>query len=408
MKVILVDVDCLRADRLACYGSPAGLAPAIDGLAEAGTVFSHAITAADTTGPSHATIFTSSYPFVHHFNRNAMRFPKGLPMLGRLLQQAGIATGAAVGVEHLSTFFRFGEGFDAYFNSHWLDGFFHYATQVRLPGFRLSTLLDKIRRRFPRLDTHSCSAAAINRRILPWIGRNAARSFFAWLHYFDLHYPYNGEAGYEARVSYVDQHVGELVARVEQLGIAGETVFIVISDHGEAFGEHGRFQHKNAGCYEETIRIPLILSGGNLPAGRRIVSQVRTVDLAPTILALLGQPRPREFQGLSLLPWLEGRRQDELVALSYGYPADRAAKCIRAGGWKYICRPDGQDELYHLETDPHEQQNLIGGEPARLKELKLLFFDLESHPEAGVSGDSGPEEEDDALIRHMLEGLGYL
>jgi arylsulfatase A-like enzyme len=133
-----------------------------------------------------------------------------------------------------------------------------------------------------------------------------------------------------------------------------------------------------------------------------VESQVRTIDLAPTILDLFGLPKPREFQGVSLLPWIHGERDEPLVALSYGYPTDRGSKCIRTGKWKYICRPDGQDELYQLVDDPEERRNLIAEEPERVKELKVLFFDLESHPNLG------DEEVEDELIRHMLEGLGYL
>jgi arylsulfatase A-like enzyme len=402
MKVILVDVDCLRADKVGVYGGRAELTPWLDRLAQAGTLFSQAITAADTTGPSHASIFTSSYPFVHRFIRNAMRFPRGQAKLAQLLQEAGVATAAAVGVEHLSTFFRFGEGFDAYYNSHWFDRFFHYAMLVRLPGFRLSSLIDKVRRRFPQLDTHSCEGVQVNARISRWIERHAGHDFFAWLHYFDLHYPYDGEAGYEAKVQLVDGLIGELVELTEKLGIREETVFIVTSDHGEAFGEHGHFQHKNAGLYDETIRVPLIVSGGGLPQGQRVESQVRTIDLAPTVLDLFGLPIPSVYQGDSLLPWIHRERHDHLVALSYGYPTDRGSKCIRTGEWKYICHRDGQDELYHLAEDPGERENLMAEMEDLVKELKVLFFDLENHPEAS------DEEIEDAMLRHMLEGLGYL
>jgi choline-sulfatase len=402
MKVILIDVDCMRADRLACYGSTAELTPSMDALADSGVVFTRAITAADTTGPSHASLFTSSYPFTHHFIRNAMRFPAGRPKLAEVLHRAGVATAAAVGVEHLSTFFGFGQGFDAYFNSHWFDLFFHYATVVRLPGFRPSTVLNWLRRRFPRLDTHSCSGVEVNQRITRWIRQNRERDFFVWLHYFDLHYPYAGEAGYNDKVRYVDARLGELMGLMAELGCAEETVFVVMSDHGEAFGEHGSYQHKNAGLYDETIRIPLILSGAGVPQGQRVESQVRTIDLAPTILALFGQPSPAEYQGVSLLPWTTGQRRDHLLALSYGYPTDRGNKCLCTGEWKYICNRGGRDELYHLTVDPQERSNVIAGEKERLAELQVLFFNQESHPEAGE------EQVEDELLRHMLEGLGYL
>ncbi len=402
MNLIWVDIDCLRADKVGCYGARTDLTPRLDRLAAEGVVFTQAITAADTTGPSHASILTSSYPPVHRFTRNAIRFPLGGgPRLAQVLQQAGVATAAAVGVEHLSTFFRFGEGFDAYFNSHWFDLFFHYATLIRLPGFRLSSLIDRVRRRFPRLDTHSCSGDLVNRRILRWIRRNARRDFFVWVHYFDLHYPYEGEAGYERRVTFVDGLVGQLVDQVVSLGLGERTVWIVSSDHGEAFGEHGHYRHKNAGLYDETIRVPLLMSGGPLPRGQRVGAQVRTIDLAPTILDLFHLSVPPQYQGGSLLPWIRGERADHLPALSYGYPTDRGSKCLRTGEWKYICHRDGRDELYCLVEDPAERHNRISDEAVRVRDLKSLFFDLENHPAV-------EEEVEDEVIRHMLEGLGYL
>jgi arylsulfatase A-like enzyme len=233
-------------------------------------------------------------------------------------------------------------------------------------------------------------------------------------------------AAYDSEVRYMDRHVGDLVDRMRALG--RPLLVCIVGDHGEGLGDHGWWTHGI--LYQEQIRVPMLLVGPGLPSGRRIDSMVRTVDVAPTLLALLDED-PKEALGdvdgvdLSSL-WEEGagvRGLDleayaESVTTGMGYfnPAtgsrnrkhDALYVLIR-DGWKYIhhVRPDGDpepNELYDLERDPGERENVAAAEPERVESMFLRLVELDPifDPARATRGDDLSEAD-----RRRLEALGY-
>lgn len=240
------------------------------------------------------------------------------------------------------------------------------------------------------------------------------------------------EARYDGDIRRAERAVGELVAKVEALGLADETLIVVTSDHGEDLGGRlppeavRQFGH-SYGLYDELLLVPLILRHpGLLPAGRRIEVQVRTIDIAPTLLDYLGFEPPPTFEGESLRPLIDGRDATPRPAHSEATALGAEPESMRAGGYKYIHRLSYGDlthpmargmplsplhTLYHLPTDPGERRNLAGRRPEKIEALQGLIravfpnrtFTAESKPPPPAADDWVDDE-----LRRKLRALGYL
>ncbi len=152
---------------------------------------------------------------------------------------------------------------------------------------------------------------------MPWLEAQAGQRFFAWLHFYDAHSPYDPPEPFKSRfrdrpyageIAYVDDQIGRVLRWLESRGLADRTVVAVIGDHGESLTEHGEGTH-GLFIYEATTRVPFIVRAPyDRMRGRRVRSVVRSEDLMPTLLGLVGTRAPGELQGLSLIPLLTGRR----------------------------------------------------------------------------------------------------
>jgi arylsulfatase A-like enzyme len=312
-NVLLVSLDTLRADRLGAYGYPLAVSPVLDTLAREGTLFARAFAQASWTVPSHATMLTGTYPCVHGLgfdesNRNAP--PERL-----------VGSPLAAGVRPLAEILRAAGYHSAAFTE---DGFVDPGSFQR--GFDEFTA-----------NKHGGRAAGVVeetvRSSVEWLRAHAGERFFLFVHTYQVHEPYTPPPAYEwlaglrelpvppgalppapqyesdaakytAEVAYTDASLAPLFAALADLGVADRTIVIVTSDHGEAFGEQGAVRHGN-GITEEEIHVPLIWRApGLIAAGRRIESMVGVVDIAPTVLALLGLPSPDWMQGRSVAPML--------------------------------------------------------------------------------------------------------
>jgi arylsulfatase A-like enzyme len=237
-------------------------------------------------------------------------------------------------------------------------------------------------------------------------------------------------ASYDAEVRYVDDHVATVVRALERHGLWNETLFLFTADHGESLGEHGYYFAHGWFVYDDQIRVPLVLRGPGVPAGRRIRQSVSLVDLAPTILDLLGLPASATMEGRTLRPFLEGSPPDrEAFAQSY-YGEGLVA--YRTGGMKYVFKPPrtspraasdppfpdaAQEWLFDVDRDPGETSNLV---PARQDALATMRSRVQAWLDDQSKRGQGRTAENprggkapvrvlgDPQLERQLRALGYL
>ena len=359
---VLVTIDTLRADRVGVY-SGVDLTPRLDRIARQGSYAANAMAHVPLTRPSHATILSGLLPWELGVRDNlAPAELPSTPLLGEILKGAGFHTGAFVSSIVLDRRGGFGRGFDRYDDD------------------------------FPKtqggdaLNTLQKPGAETLREAVSWLEQQrAADRICLWLHLYEPHDPYEPPEPYASRyrdrpydgeVAYADSLVGQLDDALERLGLASQTLLAVASDHGEGLGEHEETLH-GFFVYQTTLAVPLILRGPGIVGGGRIAANAGLVDLLPTALDLLGVALPRGFQpsGNSLAAALRGgagpttdspQYAESLVPLLHFGWSD--LRVLRRGSWKYVLAP--RPELFDLASDPHEQHNLAGEQPARAAALR--------------------------------------
>jgi choline-sulfatase len=350
-NVLLITIDTLRRDRLGAYGSTAGLTPVLDALAGDGTRFTHAYSHVPLTLPAHASILTGQVPARHGLHVNGSSpLPDDVPTMATVLKAAGYRTGAFVGAFVLDARFGLSRGFDEYDDRY---------PQGGGPTFAFAE----------RRGADVVQAAA------HWIESSGSGvPWFAWVHLFDPHAPYEapaeyrtaGRHPYDAEVAYTDAMVGRLLDRLRQGAALARTLIIVTADHGESLGEHGETTH-GLFAYDSTLAVPLIVRGAG--AGRGVVAaEVGHADLLPTLADMVGVAAPPALDGVPLTRTPDpGRRlyfEALDAALTRGWAPLRG---VVAGGWKFIDLP--VPELYDLTADPLEAHNMAAREPARASAL---------------------------------------
>lgn len=408
LNVLLISLDTTRADHLGCYGRDDIATPHIDRLAAQGARFTQCISPAPTTLTSHTSLMTATYPFVHGVRDNGdFRVDENNLTLAEVFRDAGYATAAQIGAFVLNHEFGLDQGFE-------------YYEDIRAPrpaGQADDPLQTRARMRVGSATRRGDDVAD---GAIRWLrDRPADRPFFLFVHFFDPHEPYDPPPPfdrqypdpYAGEIAFVDTQVGRVLAEIDRLGLARDTLVVLTADHGESLGEHGEATHSLT-VYDATQRVPLIIRCPRLvPAGLVIDAQVRLIDIAPTILAATGLPPLPDAQGVSLWPLILGQRADlDLPAYSeaftpylrYGYSQVRA---LRAEGWKYIHTP--RAELYHLTEDPRELTNLAARFPQRVEAMRSQLRDLLTHPRVARrdTRDAGPLDE---AQRQQLMALGYL
>ncbi|PYQ23731.1 MAG: hypothetical protein DMF79_03185 [Acidobacteria bacterium] len=354
-NVLLVTIDTLRADHVGAYGYSAAATPVLDELAHRGVRFASVSSAAPLTGPSHATILTGHYPPRHGVRENVgFLLEPGQTTLATRLRRRGYHTGAFVGAYPVAAGFGFGQGFD-----HFSEGLHPN------PGIGQGA----------ERPANEVADAAVD-----WL-RAAAAPFFAWVHFYDPHAPYAppppfrerfADRPYDGEIAFTDEQLGRVVGALREAGHAEDTLVLVLADHGEGLGEHEEAGHGIL-IYESTLRVPLIVSGPGVPRGLVVNDAVGTVDVVPTLLALLGLEAPADLPGRSLRPALSGRPLPAAPLYSealFGRLNCRWSKLRgwREGDWKLV---DGAaPELFHLASDPAEAIDRAAGEPERLQRMR--------------------------------------
>lgn len=400
LNLLLVTLDTTRADRMGAYGRPgAAETPVFDRLAREGVLFEQAMTTAPLTLPAHASLFTGRYPPQHGVRDNGGFFlgPEATTLAERL-RDRGFATGAFVGAYVLDSKWGLDQGFE------------HYADDFDLSGVKALSLGNVQRR-----------ADAVTDLALPWIDQAASRRFFAWVHFYDAHAPYEPPEPYRSKaagnpyngeLSFADAQLGRLVDRLQARGLLDRTVIVVVGDHGESLGEHGESTH-GFFIYETATHVPLLIRAPfTRTAGRRVSGLARSVDLLPTLMDLLGEPMGDvDGPGRSLVPRMTGDADDPgadgyaeaMYPLHhYGWSALRA---FRLGKYKLIDAP--RPELFDLEADPGETRNLFAQERAVGERLQTALRGMETaFAQQGIP--KAAPAEVDPEVREKLASLGYV
>ena len=387
-NVLLVTIDTLRVDRIGAYGNRSGLTPTLDALANDGVRFTHAWSHAPVTLPAHASILTGQLPTSHGVRNNgSFRLGPEPTTLGEILQRAGYRTAAFVGAFVLDARFGLNRGFDEYDDRYRTSGTgtsFHFAER----------------------PADEVLGAATQWITQPTPGDG--RPWFAWVHLFDPHAPYQAPTAfaanrepYDAEVAWTDAALGTALDGLRRAGQLDRTLVVVTADHGESLGDHGETTH-GLFAYDATLRVPLILSAPGLRP-RVVSAPIGHMDILATILDFVATPSASD--GRSLRAAMEGGGSTNATPIYFealdanltrGWAPLRG---VVSDGWKYIDLPE--PELYHLDTDPGERTNRIAREPARVRELQ-------SRLRKWAAGLSIEGRYVDSATAARLRSLGYL
>ncbi len=409
-NVLLLTLDTVRADHTSPYGRSTGT-PALQELADEGTVFLNAICHLPLTGPSHASLLTGLLPRRHDARVNGFPIDPGTPLVTEVLRGAGYRTAAFVsGYPLKRRNCGLDRGFDVYDDTlGTLDRFGHL-------------LVVRILDRLGMLDGVERRADVCTDRCLEWLSANRGGRFFIWVHYFDAHTPYDPPAEfrtlagrerqvdlYDGEIAYVDRQMGRVLRALDEYGLATNTLVVAVADHGESLGEHGIYYDHGGDLYDPALRVPLVMRlPGRVPAGVRVADAAGLTDVAPTLLALVGLAPDFACDGLDLGPsWRGGPLKREWVLAEQFRPesvVDRVA--IRGGGWKAI-RSDGvgATEVYALGEDPGETNDLARAQPARAAGLAGQLSAEDAR--MGPSGVAKRVVRLDRRQKEKLKSLGY-
>ena len=398
-NLLVVTLDTTRADRIGAYGLADAGTPALDRLAREGTLFEHATTAAPLTLPSHSSIFTGRFPPAHGVRDNGGFFlDQREQTLAETLGGAGLTTGGFVAAYVLDAKWGIDQGFTTF-----VDDF-------DLSKYRAISL-GAIQRPGNEVVDHA----------LTWLGGASASRFFAWVHLYDPHTPYEAPEPfasrfpgrpYQAEISFADAQIGRLIAFLESRRLLERTIVVVVGDHGESLGDHGEQSH-GFFVYESVTHVPLIIRTPLAATrGRTVADPVRTVDIAPTLLDLLGVKPLAVADGKSLVPLLTGATK-EMGLESYAealYPLHHFGwsdlRALREGRYKVIAAP--RPELYDLNEDPQETTNIFASRAA-LGERMLQRLDQMEGAWRNQAGDRKDEPVDiDPDAKARLAALGYV
>ncbi len=393
-NLLIVTLDTTRADRLGAYGFAGIQTPTLDRLARDGVLYRQATSVAPLTLPAHCSLFTGLNPPRHGVRDNAGRkLDTSRTTLAELVRDRGFRTGAFVASYVLDAERGLDQGFDRY-----ADVLVEKDSATRAPG------------------DLQLPANRVVTRAIDWITHVGASRFFAWVHLYDPHAPYEPPEPYKSiyagrpyvgEIAFVDAQVGRLITFLESRDLLDRTAVVVLGDHGESLGEHGEAGH-GLFVYESVLRVPFIVRAPSIRRAVRDVATVtRTIDVLPTALDLLGLPVPDALDGVSLVPLMTGTvRHLGLDAYAesmspryrFGWSALHA---LRSGRFKLIDAP--RPELYDLEADPGETKNLYA---PSLHLVKSMTQRLRA-AERTESTEMAPAEVDPAAAER-LRALGYV
>ena len=421
-RLVVISVDTLRADRLGCYGYARPTSPNLDALAAAGTLVERVVAPSPWTLPSHVSLMTGLYPHRHGVKNHDHRLRTAIPTLAGRLGEAGLKTMGIVSSQHLTTRTGFPRGFAE----------FLYVPEWSVEPGKKPVLRNP--------------AEPITDRALDWLAerRDDEAPFFLFLHYYDPHSDYAPEPSYrerfvgpyegpldgstdqlidvrkgrrpitpedarhvsdlyDAEIRQLDEALEPLFAYLDRSELAATTHVVVTSDHGEEFLEHGSVLHGRT-YYDEVVGIPLLIRGPGVPAGHRDGRVASLVDVAPTVLALLGLEGGIEAQGRDLSAgWRDPTPDPGRTIFSeadWMNEVPEAYRMARDPRYKLIRETrSGRSWLYDLETDPGERSPI---DDPSIRERLAAELDATKD---GASPEAAAPLADPELER--LKALGY-
>jgi arylsulfatase A-like enzyme/uncharacterized membrane protein YbhN (UPF0104 family) len=437
-NLILVVIDTLRADALSCYGG-AVEATHICGVADHdGTLFT-AFSHASWTKPSFASILTSTLPSTHNTMSKTATLPQDLVLISEALQQQHYATGGIVANINLAPSFGFQQGYDeyTYLAPDYLFG--AEESSSKLIFYQIGRKVALQMKPGHRVTDYYQNAETVTRTADDWLARHKDSRFFLLLHYMDVHdpyfaHPYDGEAIarvenenpdpalakrmrelYDGNIRFVDEYLGQFEAKLRELGLWDDTAIVVTADHGEEFHEHGGWWHGTT-LYEEQIHVPLLIKWpkGRIEAPARVDDHpVRQLDIAPTLLGLAGAPVPTTMQGKDLAIPFAQRSEAERMHYAEEDHEGNVLHAIRTQQWKLIEANAGNPrglapaELYAIDSDPHEKQNVSAANPAITAEMRQ-HAEAQRQIAASQAVESGKEAKLTKEECEKLRVLGYV
>lgn len=440
VNYLLITIDTLRADHLGYAGYSRATSPFIDSLAESGTAFMAAQAQWPKTAPSVASFITGTYPITNRVQRLRVQLDDSLTTMAEIMKSNGYATCAFVANVNASSLYNFQQGFDEFYEMWDKSG--NTPRQNQGTDFFNNDQILELVQEWMKKQTHD-------------------QPFFLWVHLLDPHGPYEppkryagkfgdddiirsqtdippakmmpgyqiiegletrGDyiAAYDEEILYSDDFVGGVVSQLEESGMRNNTLLVLSADHGESLGEHDYwFNHGNY-AYQASVNVPLIFSQpGVVPANKKIDTPVGLIDLLPTIVDILQVDPGRtieQFQGRSLVGALAG---DSLPDRPVYTQCRDGQLAVRLGRWKYIYDPRkstpqipviADRQLYDLNVDPHETNNLVSAEAdvaIKLHEMLQQWTKYIKQWEMGIKEKSL----DDTLSpadKARLKSLGYL
>lgn len=395
-NVLLITFDTLRKDRLSIYSDKYVRTPNIDAVAKKSLVFTRAFSHNPVTLPAHTNILTGTTPRFHGISDNTgFRLDDRFLTMAEHLAQGGYATGAFIASFPLDSRFGLSQGFDVYDDN--------YGTHNAMELFFVERPAEKVIEPAIKWIKEQNDSSA------------GPKKWFSWVHLFDPHQPYMPPEPYRQQypddlysgeVAYMDASLKTLFDYLETGDLMGNTVIIMVSDHGEALGEKGEETHSYF-AYNNTIHIPMIIY---IPGtdGAIVDDNVCHVDIFPTVCDLLGLDIPGHLQGQSLIPIIENGSGSESRTLYF-----ESLTPYLNRGWaplygfirgdiKFIDQPI--PEVYNIKADPTEEKNLAQQSNVRQMKRDMVKFKLD------LKGKHRMErsKQVDADARSKLKSLGYL
>ena len=412
VNVLFVLIDTLRADRLRVYGYDRETSPAMDYLALTGIRFAENRAQSSWTKSSMASLWTGLYPVRTGVVKHKNALAEAAVMPAELLSDAGFVTAGIWRNGWVAPNFGFSQGFEIY----------------QTPSGKQAPASMRQEARAGRIDGTDID---ILFSAIEFVRAHQDKRWFLYLHMMDVHQYVASENtaifgntysdSYDNSILWTDSQLGELLMELYRLGLEDNTLIVVASDHGEAFGEHGSEGHARD-LYQEVILTPLIISLPfklNPPAV--IHSRTQNVDIWPTVLEMLGIEGPADVDGISRVPLLLGEKDPESearVAQDQGFAQlDRnwgklesvpsTIVSVREGNLRLIHDTDDpeRDQLFDIAMDPGESRNLHKtrtDESNRLRETARAHLGLDTPWEGGA-----PEVEIDEMHLRQLRALGY-
>jgi len=393
LNILLITLDTTRSDRLGCYGYEQAETPSLDALATGGVRFASTYTSVPLTLPSHCSIFTGAYPLYHRVHNNGFYYlGEEYVTLAEVLKKNGYKTAAFVSSFTVDSRFGLDQGFETYDDTFDRDEI--------LKNFRSERRADEVFGSFSK-----------------WIDDNDRKKFFSWIHFYDPHLPYDPPSPfkekfsgkpYDGEIAYMDHYVGKLVAKLREINILGDTLILIVGDHGEALGERRELDH-GLFIYDNTLKVPYILHcPEHIPAGVVVETRVNLIDVMPTILDMIKIPAGKEIQGFSCLDAMKGKqRESRRNYIETYFPLENFGWSPLVGlierKWKFIQAP--KPELYNLETDPEERQNVFQKE---VKISRRMVKSLENLRKDYSTDKTGQKKRLTKEEERRLRSLGYI